>query len=52
MQDGILGCIGEVGDPMVDGWSRFGSNGGFGGSRVQGNGQVLNMIAVSRRRAN
>ena len=51
-QDGVLGCIGEVGDPMVDGWSRSGSNSGFWGSRVQCSGQVLNMIAISGRQAN
>ena len=40
-------CIGEVGDPMVDGWSRSGSNGGFQGGCVQCSGQVSNMVAVS-----
>ena len=51
-QDGTLDCIGDVGDPMVNGWSRFGGNGGFRSGCVQCSGQVSNMIAISRRWAN
>ena len=46
-QDGFLDFTGEVGDPMVDRWSRQGSNGGFWGGIVQCSGQISNMVAVS-----
>ena len=40
--------IGDSGDPMVAGWSRFGGRGGCWGGRIQCGGQVLNMVAVGR----
>ena len=47
VQDGVLDFTGEVRDPMVDGWSRLGSNGGIQGGHVQCSGQISNMVAVS-----